>query len=166
MFNSVAAIVSTFFGVGYLPIAPGTWCSAVVAGLVWLMVPSEHITLAIVISIAVLTVAAQWSISRVQASWGTDPQRVVIDEAIGMLIVCLLPVVQDSEWWMVLAIVLFRIFDVAKPWPLSAINNRTEAWAVILDDVAAAGYTVAALLLAVYGVNVIAVLWTGSGINP
>ncbi len=149
----IAKLIATTGGIGYLPIAPGTWCSAIV-GLpallggfgMWWVYP---------IAAVVASGLAWWSVGHVQHEWGTDPQRVVMDEAAGMCIVCSLAIVQHSMLWWLAGFLVFRAFDIAKPWPLNIINDRHEAWAVVADDVLAAGYTVGTLLLAQYGLNAI-----------
>jgi phosphatidylglycerophosphatase A len=78
-----------------------------------------------------------WSVGKIQAKWGHDPSVVVVDEAAGMSLVFLAPAAHDGLALWACAVFLFRVFDVAKPWPMSYVNDRTEAWAVIGDDILA-----------------------------
>lgn len=156
-----AAVVATVGGIGLLPIAPGTWCSFFVAlPVVILPVTGVHIHpdtwRQIYLGLTVIfTVFAIWSVPAVQRQWGSDPKCVVIDEAIGMSMIMVLPFAYHTIWWWLAGVLLFRVFDVRKPWPLSAINRRTEAWAVIVDDVLAAVFTIISLYLMMLAVQVI-----------
>ncbi len=133
--TSPAALVASVFGLGYLPVAPGTWCSVAVA-LPAILIPADIATLQYVyLALAVVFgLLGLWSVPRVQTGWGSDPSAVVIDEAMGMSLVLVLPYAYMSVWWWFGGIVLFRLFDIRKPWPLSVINRRTEAWSVMADD--------------------------------
>jgi phosphatidylglycerophosphatase A len=155
-----ASWVTTFFGIGTLPLAPGTWASlitAVPSGITFLFADPDvtngvrigYIVLCMVASIASLIV-----IPRVQAAWGSDPSRVVIDEVAGMALVCSAPHVYATEWWCLCGFLLFRLFDIRKPWPANAFNRRHEAWAVLADDLTAATYTVAVMHLWLLGFTV------------
>jgi len=136
---SPASLVATFGGIGFLPVMPGTWCSIVVASLA-LLVPYSALTAGIMLASAVALFAlSAKAIPLIQQQWGSDPQAVVIDEAIGMFLLLATPYPYASPIWLALCVLVFRVFDVAKPWPLNVINARTEWWAVILDDVVAAG---------------------------
>lgn len=66
-----------------------------------------------------------------------------------MCVVYAVPMMTASVWYIVGGFLLFRIFDIAKPVPASTLNNRTEAWAVIADDVIASIYTI----VVVYCIN-------------
>ncbi|MCU0331453.1 MAG: phosphatidylglycerophosphatase A, partial [Candidatus Kapabacteria bacterium] len=83
-----------------------------------------------------------------------DPSRVVIDEVAGMALVCSAPHVYATEWWCLCGFLLFRLFDIRKPWPANAFNRRHEAWAVLADDLTAATYTVAVMHLWLLGFTV------------
>ncbi|MEY3386394.1 MAG: hypothetical protein RIR53_1205 [Bacteroidota bacterium] len=140
--TSLPQYVATMFGIGLLPIMPGSYCSVIIAvpGL-WLSlftsVPASDIAIGYAVAGILFTVAGQWSIGRIQEGWGHDPSVVVIDEAVGMCITMLFPAVYGGLALWMTAVLLFRIFDVMKPWPMNVINDRTEAWAVIGDDAVA-----------------------------
>jgi phosphatidylglycerophosphatase A len=148
---SWADAVAGLGGVGLLPIAPGSWASFVIAlpafYTTWLST-GERPYLLFGIAAAVFTVLGLMSIDRVQQRWGTDPGFVVIDEAAGMALILAMPYAYHSWFWCLSAVMLFRIYDVWKPWPISRINDRHEPWAVIADDLLAAVFTVATLHLA------------------
>ena len=136
--SGVADYVVTVGGIGLLPIMPGSWCSIVVA-LPALLIPMSYETThwAYAIGSVLFFVAGLWSIPRVQAKWGKDPSVVVIDEAVGMCVTFLFPAATMGWVMWACSLFLFRLFDVMKPWPISAIDKRSEAWAVLGDDILA-----------------------------
>lgn len=134
----LALLVSTAFYVGYFPIAPGTAGSA--AGLVvyWGLrqVGSPALELAVIVG---LFVAGVWSGTDAERHFGTpDPGPVVVDEVVGMLItLALLP----TSWTVALfGFVVFRIFDVVKPYPSSRFERLPGGLGVMADDAMAAVY--------------------------
>lgn len=139
-----AFTVSTFFGAGYGKPGPGTWGS-VAAVLLWaafawgvhparsvlLMVLAAGVALAIVVGVPAATVAAR-------VSGREDPGFVVIDEVAGQWVALLgCPL----DWrHAVIALVLFRLFDITKPFPARQLENLPEGWGIVFDDVAAGLY--------------------------
>ncbi len=117
---------------------PGSWCSVLIALPALFLPMSVAVTqLSYGIAAIVFAVLGLWSVVRIQAKWGHDPNVVVIDEAVGMSITFLFPAASSGWAMWACAVFLFRVFDVVKPWPIGAINDRTEAWAVLGDDVLA-----------------------------
>lgn len=92
-------------------------------------------------------VAGLVSIPSVQGAWGKDASRIVIDEAAGMALVLATPLAASSPWWWLSAFLVFRMYDIAKPFPANWLDKRPEAWAVIADDLIAGLYTVITLHL-------------------
>ena len=78
-------------------------------------------------------------------SWGKDPHRIVIDEYACLLI----PLYFIPQRILPLAItfVLFRIFDITKPWPVRKLEDLPGGWGVMLDDLGAAIYTTVVILI-------------------
>ncbi len=133
-FLSLAA--ATFFGVGYAPVAPGTFGSA--AGLLvwWLLPASPALQLITIIAIFVI---GSWSGSVAERHFGrTDPGQIVIDEVMGMLITLFL----NPVGWIgaIVAFFLFRIFDVIKPYPSNHLERLHGGVGVMADDAMAAIY--------------------------
>lgn len=156
--KTLPEFISAMGGIGLLPIMPGSWCSLIVA-LPVLLVPAEVMNVQLVyLCVALVSLAlGLWSVPRVQQQWGSDPSAVVIDEALGMSITLLFPAASMGWVMWATALLFFRIFDVVKPWPISWINNRTNAWAVLADDVLAG-------VFAGIGVQLIAIALMGLGI--
>jgi phosphatidylglycerophosphatase A len=144
--------VATFFGAGYGKPGPGTWGS-VAAVLLWasfafLLHPSTlTITLALTIGIVVATVLGVPAATIVERESGrTDPGFVVVDEVIGQWIALL---GSPADWRHgLIALVLFRIFDITKPFPVRRLERLPGGWGIVFDDVAAGLYAlgVASLL--------------------
>jgi phosphatidylglycerophosphatase A len=123
-------------GVGYAPLAPGTFGSA--AGLlVWWLLPASISTQAI--AIVAIFVLGSWSGSVAERHFGrTDPGQVVIDEVMGMLITLFL---NPVGWMGALAgFFLFRLFDVIKPYPSDRLERLHGGVGVMADDGMAAVY--------------------------
>ncbi|MGL4309999.1 MAG: phosphatidylglycerophosphatase A family protein [Paracoccaceae bacterium] len=134
-------LLATFFGVGLLRPAPGTWGSAaaVALGLAvnsWLGFP--------VLAAATIAVTALgfWACAAATAdSAEKDPGEIVIDEVAGQWLALLFPAAtfwhrgMDMVWpgW-VAAFLFFRLFDIWKPWLVGRADRRGDAAGVMLDD--------------------------------
>ena len=134
---TVWRFVATFFYLGKLPFAPGSWGS-LGALLLWLLLPvtfSIHLTI-----IVILFVMGIYS-SNKMANYmeDPDPSEVVIDEVVGMGIsLFMLP--HSLELYL-LAFILFRILDIIKPLFIHRIQNLSGGWGIMLDDVLAGLFT-------------------------
>ncbi len=147
--NGIAMVLATAGYVGYFPIAPGTAGS--LAGLIvfafvrWIGVPAFEIA-----TIVVVLVLGVWSASVAEHMLNLkDPGPVVIDEVLGMLItLALLPV---SLTGVLVGFVLFRIFDVIKPFPARRLESLHGGTGIMLDDAVAGLYAYVSLrVLVVY----------------
>jgi phosphatidylglycerophosphatase A len=132
----VALSFATAFGVGYVPFAPGTFGSAV--GLViWALLPASDLVHAalILVSFAVGT----WSATAAERYFGgTDPGPVVIDEVMGMLLTLFM---HPVGWFGAIGgFLLFRAFDVIKPYPADRLEQLPGGLGVMADDGMAAIY--------------------------
>ena len=137
----VALALATSAGVGYIPFAPGTFGS--LAGLVvWWLVPSTvpiQLTL-----IAAIFVVGSWSGSVAERHFAsTDPDPVVIDEVLGMLVTLFL----NPVGWVGagLGFLLFRLSDIVKPYPANKLEQLHGGVGVMADDFMAAVYANLAL---------------------
>jgi len=149
-------------GVGYLPIAPGTWGSLVGVGIYLLLrFLTFHFTSALArpnsvllfspwsifigIELLVITVVSLigiWAASRTEMLAGRkDPGKVVIDEVAGQLI-ALLPVLPFAPGWLsvIAAFLLFRFFDIVKPYPARQFENLEGGLGIMSDDLVAGAY--------------------------
>lgn len=141
--------IAAGFGAGFSPVAPGTIGSivAIVPWWLWLhALPARDYVAVLILAFAVGVWAARWAIreSRVE-----DPSLVVWDEFVGMwLALWLLP----REWpWVLAAFVVFRLFDVWKPWPVRWADRKLHGgFGAMLDDAIAGLYALGALQLAAW----------------
>ena len=141
-------IVASFFYVGYAPVIPGTFGSLATFPLYFLLVylGGWHIylaALAVVIAAGVLAAEKAEQQSRI-----IDPSFVVIDEVAGQLTTLfLIPV----SWKTALAgFLLFRIFDIVKPFPAGRAERLHGGWGIMIDDVIAGIYGNLLLRLAIF----------------
>lgn len=135
-----ALLVATLGGVGRLRPGPGTWGSAIVLPALWLG-PWACIGLA-----TLCLVAGWWAVGEVLRDGVEDPGWFVADEGAGMLL-ALAALPEASLPGALAAFVLFRLLDIAKPWPISWFDRQPGAFGVMLDDVAAGAIAGAALLV-------------------
>ena len=137
----VPLALATAFGVGYVPVAPGT-CGSAVGLLVWTLLPAS--TWVQAAAIVALFVIGSWSGGVAERHLGTsDPAPVVIDEVMGMLVTLFL----NPVGWVGAAggFLLFRIADVIKPFPANRVERLTGGLGVMADDLVAAVYANLAL---------------------
>jgi len=131
-------LVATCGYLGYVPVAPGTVGSA--AGLVVFAAvrgfDSAPVELAV---IAVLLAVGVWSGSVAERYLGgVDPRPVVVDEVAGMLIT--LALVPVNVYGAIAGFLVFRLFDVIKPWPANRLEALPGGLGVMADDAMAAVY--------------------------
>jgi phosphatidylglycerophosphatase A len=122
---------------GYVPVAPGTFGSA--AGLVVLALVrwsgSVGVELAVIVFLLAIGI---WSGNEAEKHLGVDPAPVILDEVVGMLItLALIPV---NLWGAIVGFLLFRLFDVIKPWPANRFEGLPGGVGVMADDAMAAVY--------------------------
>jgi phosphatidylglycerophosphatase A len=147
-----AWVIATFFGAGYGKPGPGTWGSVAAvllwAACAWLLHPTPHVLLLILLAAIALSILLGVPASTIVAreSGRKDPQFVVIDEVVGQAI-ALIGCPFDLHHALI-ALVLFRLFDITKPFPAHQLESLPEGWGIVFDDVAAGLYAwgVAALL--------------------
>lgn len=142
----IAKALSTFFGAGFFPVAPGTFASLLTALLYyWIFGDMDLVAyLGTIVAVFVLGVVTATSYARQLGQ--KDPRPVVIDEVCGQLIA--LTLVPFTWVNIALGFFLFRVFDVLKPYPIRKLERLSWGWGIMADDVLAGLY--AALLLRVY----------------
>jgi len=142
----LARCVATGFGVGYLPLAPGTWGSlAALVLLILIYQVSAPYPLAVHIVMTILLFPLAWvSSDRAARDFGNDdPDVVVIDEIFGLCL-CLIWVPVVSYYW-IIGFALFRFFDIVKPFPAKQSERLPGGLGIVMDDLVAGLY--AGLLL-------------------
>src|SRR6185295_5338933 len=133
-------------GVGYLPLAPGTWGSLVAVGIFLLLarvVTGGPLVAVLLVAIVAVTFAGIWAATRTeQLSGRKDPGKVVVDEVAGQFI-ALFPLTLFPRWSTVAVIVsfiLFRFFDIVKPYPANRLQDLNGGAGVMFDDLVAGVY--------------------------
>lgn len=131
-----ATLVATWFGTGLARWAPGTAASALALPAAWLLKSYTGI-LGLAVAALVLFVIGIWAAAALERRTGVrDSPAIVIDEVAGQWIALLFVPADPAAYG--IGFVLFRLFDVAKPWPISLIDRRVKGGVgVMLDDVAA-----------------------------
>ncbi len=142
-----AHLLATWFGVGLMPYAPGTWGSVAAIPFAYAIALAFG-PFALLAAGGLLFFAGWWAAERYcRASGQKDPRQVVIDEVVGQWIVLAAAPLAPAHYFA--AFVLFRVFDIAKPWPANRIDRELEGGlGVMLDDVVAGLYGLVALVAA------------------
>jgi phosphatidylglycerophosphatase A len=164
-----ALLFATAFGLGYLPMAPGTWGSLAGVALAYLLGahPQRYIQLGGLVFPAyspnfwllLLSLAGVLAAAKVAEYLGThDPQIVVVDEVSGQWLalaaspaLLLRPALQSGtvNWkYFLLGFILFRVFDIWKPFPVNRAEALPGGWGIMADDWVAGLYAAACLWLA------------------
>ncbi|HEU4724910.1 MAG TPA: phosphatidylglycerophosphatase A [Candidatus Eisenbacteria bacterium] len=142
--------LATGFGLGRLPVAPATWASAAVA----LLLLPDAARSPMVLGVAILLVVplAIWSSGEAEKDLGHDAHPIVIDEVAGMLVsVIAVPHAAGPPYlFLAAAFLLFRFFDIVKPYPIRQIQTLPGGWGIVADDVLAGVATNLTLRLAVW----------------
>ncbi len=147
--SKAALVLATWFGCGLWPFGPGTAGSLGAILAAWALhrwlgyAMAWHLLLA-----ALLLLPAVWAAGEAaRQSGGGDPGFVVIDEVLGQW-VALAGAGAFTFTGAAAAFVLFRLFDIFKPWPVRAAERLPGGWGIVADD-AAAGLYAALVLLAI-----------------
>lgn len=142
-------LLSTWFGAGRLPKAPGTWGSLAALPFAALLTWLGGWPTLLAATVAVFFVG-WWAAGRYIALTGRDdPGEVVIDEVAGQWLV-LLPAPPDPILYLA-GFALFRLFDITKPWPAGWADRKVKGGlGVMLDDVLAAGYGLLIMLALIW----------------
>jgi phosphatidylglycerophosphatase A len=138
---AMAMAVATVAGLGYAPIAPGTFGSAAGLLLWWIVPPTWTFQLVL---IALTTLAGVWAATAAEEYLHTtDPGPVVIDEVMGLIVTLfLVPVGWKGAF---LGFLLFRLFDIVKPFPARRLERLPGGLGIMADDFAAGVYANVAL---------------------
>lgn len=155
----MSKLIATFFFVGLLRPAPGTWGSLAALPAAWVVIQWAGY-LGLIVATLLVFLAGLWAtMEQTRDSDDHDPSEIVIDEVAGQWI-ALVPVAYGAQmmslptlnlWpgW-IAAFVFFRFFDIRKPWLVGLADRRNDAFGVMLDDVIAGVYAaIAVVMLAV-----------------
>ena len=140
--------IATVFRIGYLPLAPGTWCS-MFAGLVWYLLMNDISPFNLLLIAFITFIMGVFTSNQVIKDTGKDdPSEVVIDELAGQWLALIgLP---HSIGFAIASFIIFRILDIAKPFPINQLEKLPQGWGVMLDDIAAGLITFGLINLYIY----------------
>lgn len=150
MKRGLAYVLATWFGCGLVPLAPGT--AGTLGAIPLFLVLRSSGPAAVLFVATILAIVGIWAADHVIAKTGQhDPQIVVIDEVVGVLVT----LAASAPTWtsVVLGVVLFRIFDQWKPWPARALEGLPGGLGVMMDDVAAGVWGAAVLTIIGVGLS-------------
>jgi phosphatidylglycerophosphatase A len=144
---NIHKIIASCFGIGHLK--GGGTIAAAITSIIWYTVffyqTSWYLSVATSLCIVGLGI---WSGNKVDALWGKDSSKVVIDEVAGMCIALLF--VPISVVNVLIALFLFRFFDIVKPLYIRKLEALPKGWGVMMDDVVAGLYANVLLNVFVY----------------
>lgn len=148
--KSLKILLGTLFGAGLLPKAPGTWGSLFSLPLIWLTMiwfPVYGLSVFVLIS----SLLSLWTAPANVEKYGEDPPQFVMDECAGQAVVFLYTtfhVVELSNFIILISgFILFRIFDVLKPFGINAIQKLDGKFGILADDLLAGVYALICLEL-------------------
>jgi phosphatidylglycerophosphatase A len=149
--RSLSIWIATGLGSGYFPVAPGTAGSALGLALVIAFRQTSLKPLGLAVALAtfagLLFVLGVWSAGRAEKVFGrVDPGQVVIDEVVGQIITF---VATPRVTWtgLIAGFILFRAFDIVKPFPARRAERFPGGWGIMLDDLVAGLYTLVVLVI-------------------
>jgi len=139
----IHTMLATFFGIGYSPFAPGTVASF--TAVLILLFPITHIQLCVLS--CTLFFISLWSISFIEKKHGNDASIIVIDEVLGMWCILSFPIISHTLQSVLVSVILFRVFDILKPFPINFLNKQKGPFWVLADDLLAAILTIFTMFL-------------------
>lgn len=140
----MARLLATCFGLGYIPKAPGSWTSLVVAVLIWFFIPVSWVAIPVWLAIYVIGVYAA---TQAEKEFGHDSGKIVIDEGLGMGVALIF--IPKVVWFYLAGFFLSRILDIYKPVGIRKLEKLPAGWGVMTDDLLAGVYANVALQLLV-----------------
>ncbi len=132
--KKITEVIASCFYIGYIPGAPGTYGS-----LFALLLISQFSFLTKNISVAFFIIIGLIFSTLMEKQTGKkDDQRIVIDEFVGMLITFYF--VEPNLSYLIIGFILFRLYDIYKPYPIKKTQKLPSGWGILLDDVLAGVY--------------------------
>lgn len=137
-----------FFGLGFFPVAPGTLTSLAIVLLYKYLLHGMASAYVLLIFLGLLVLGVPAATAYSSERQKADPRQVVIDEAAGQLLVFLYV---SPDWTLlVIGFLLFRLFDIVKPFSIRKLEGLPGGWGIMADDTAAALMAKALLHLFIY----------------
>jgi phosphatidylglycerophosphatase A len=156
------ALAIATWGVGYLPLMPGTFGSLVGVGLFLALTRiTTGISLFALAAVTFLAIAFSgiWAGTRTEELAGRkDPGKVVVDEVAGQMLALLpLTLFKPSTPAVMVSFILFRFFDIVKPYPVRRLERLRGGFGIMCDDLMAGVYAavIASVIIAVFGNSIL-----------
>jgi phosphatidylglycerophosphatase A len=151
-------LAASGFGLGWLPLAPGSWGSlppAIIFALLFQFGASPLVIIVVMVALAAAgsVVCVKCAPASIEATGDTDPNEVVADEIAGQAITFVfagasMAVVASGVWGLTLGgFFLFRLFDVIKPCPARRLEKLPQGWGILADDIVAGLYAGLSLVI-------------------
>lgn len=153
---NIHKIIASGLGTGFAPIAPGTAGSILGVFLFWIfnyLLTGFNISFRMILflnlfAIIFVMLIGVYSIKKVHKQWEHDASQIVIDEIIGVWIAAF---AVPLMWkYYLYAIILFRFFDITKPFFIRKLDKMNSNWSVMLDDVLAGTYSLIVIQVLLY----------------
>ena len=127
--------IATCFKVGYLPLAPGTWGSIFAILVWWVLLKDLDLLIFGIVIILFFFIGIIVSNIIIDQNGDNDPSHIIIDELVGQwLALWMLP---DGSFYIIIVFILFRFFDIIKPWPIRFMEQLPKGLGVMCDDLTA-----------------------------
>ena len=127
--------IATCFKVGYLPLAPGTWGSIFAILVWWVLLKDLDLLIFGIVIILFFFIGIIVSNIIIDQNGDNDPSHIIIDELVGQwLALWMLP---DGSFYIIVVFILFRFFDIIKPWPIRFMEQLPKGLGVMCDDLTA-----------------------------
>lgn len=149
MGKKLNSFIATSGGIGYLPLAPGTWAAGALA-ILWFFVCQKFPDTIIwqVLLACLLFIGGVYFSGKLISDKEKDPSFVVIDEVAGMAVTLLfIPLAWQN---FVVGFILFRFFDILKPLGIKRMEKMRKGWGIMLDDILAGIYSNIVLHLLIF----------------
>lgn len=137
MVNYISKLFATFFYMGYLPVAPGSFTTAASVGLCYFLMGNPALYLWVTIAVTVIGFAVSGRAENLVGK--KDPTCIVIDEVAGTMIAFYMLPATPAVFWT--AFFLFRAFDMFKIYPANKLEGLPGSRGIMLDDILAGVYT-------------------------
>ena len=157
MIKKLNLLFLTLLNIGKIKYAPGTFASLITCLLFLLLINLLNITILFFFTLIIFLYSFVAINTSFESFDSNEPQEIVIDEVVGQMLPLLaLPIyetlyIAPIEYYCLTAFLLFRLFDIWKPFPISYVDNNTEgALGIMLDDILAGFYTIIVIIIALF----------------
>ncbi len=146
MIRSISTFIATFAYTGFFPFAPATFATFVFL-LIYVLVPGGEVLANPLVVLVTLIVSVPVS-TDVEKRYGHDAGCIVIDEIVGIQMVLFMA--EPTMSGIVAAFLLFRFFDIVKPFPINRSQRLPRGYGIVVDDVLAGIYARITLIIAAW----------------